>query len=364
MRARPLARLVLPATVALAVAGCSIPSWVPFLGKAKAPAKPAVATPAPEPPKSAPILTSGMTPASAQGEIVDRVVCVVNNDAITENELNEAEALYYYENKEGQKVGSERMELRVRLLQRIIENRLQLQQAERDKIQIEDAEMAEQLSDLMTRLKVPTEKDLEATLKAQGLTLESVKKRLKEQTMVQRLIRRKVALRISVTEQEIDRYLGENREKLESGLSFEARHILFLPDPGRGEDGWTDARRKAGEVYAILLGGTDFAETAKKFSEDGSGKDGGALGALKRGELAADIEAAVLKLRPGEVSPPFRSQVGYHLFKLDSRESLSGEALTNARNQIRDILFREKYAIRLKDYLVEIRQRAVIDMRL
>src|SRR5262249_5485157 len=158
-----------------------------------------------------------------------------------------------------------------------------------------------------------------------------------------------------------DRYLAENREKLESGLAFEARHILFLPDPGRGEDGWAEAQRRAGEVYAQLVSGGDFAELAEKDADDSSGNDGGDLSALKRGELAADIEAAVLKLRPGEVSTPFRSQVGYHLFKLESRETLSGDSLASARGQIRDILFREKYAARLRDYLVEIRQRAVID---
>jgi hypothetical protein len=56
--------------------------------------------------------------------------------------------------------------------------------------------------------------------------------------------------------------------------------------------------------------------------------------------------------------------VGYHLFKLDSKESLSGEGLTLARNQIRDILLREKLQARLKEWLGEIRQRAIIDMRL
>jgi hypothetical protein len=56
--------------------------------------------------------------------------------------------------------------------------------------------------------------------------------------------------------------------------------------------------------------------------------------------------------------------VGYHLFKLDSKEALSGEGLTQARNQIRDILLREKLQVRLKEWLSEIRQRAIIDMRL
>jgi peptidyl-prolyl cis-trans isomerase SurA len=310
------------------------------------------------------LLSSPAPAGSAQGEVVDRVICVVNNDAITDNELNEAEAIHYYETRESPRSGEARQELRVRLLQRLIESRLQLQQAEREKIQVEEVEVAEQLGELMGRLRVKTEPELEATLKSQGMTLEAVKKRLREQLMVQRLIRRKVALRISVTEQEIDRYLAENRDKLEAGLSFEARHILFLPEPGRGEDGWSDARRRAEAVAARLRAGEDFAEPARQHSDDGSGKDGGALGAVKRGELAADIEAVVLRLQPGESSAPFRSQVGYHIFKLESRETLGGESLAAARNQIRDILFREKYAARLRDYLVEIRQRAVIDMRL
>jgi hypothetical protein len=87
-------------------------------------------------------------------------------------------------------------------------------------------------------------------------------------------------------------------------------------------------------------------------------------GTLKKGELAPDIEEAILRLQPGEASTPFRSQVGYHLFRLDSRESLAGEALGQVRNQIRDILYRQKYDARLKEWLVEIKQRAIIDIRM
>ena len=117
--------------------------------------------------------------------------------------------------------------------------------------------------------------------------------------MVQRVVRRKVALRISVTEQEIDRYLDENREKLETGLTFEARHILVVPDPTKAEEGWEAARIRADEIYGQLLEGQDFTELAKKYSDDPSGKDGGDLGKLKRGELAQEIEDAILRLSPG-----------------------------------------------------------------
>lgn len=350
--------------------GCSVfgfptvPTWVPVLGK-PGPGTLPNGAPAPPPKQpTAPLISVGTAAPVDPETVLDRVICVVNNDAITLFELDEAEAYYLFENKEPPLSGEARTQLRDRLLQRIIDNRLQLQQADREKITVDDAEMNEQMADLMKRMNVKTELELEQAFRRQGVTLEAIKKRVRDQLAVERVRRRRVTMRVTVTEGEIDRYLEQNREKLETGLTFEARHILFIPDPNRGEDGWEDAKRRANEVYDRILGGGDFADLAKEYSQDGSGKDGGSLGVLKRGELAVDIEKAILDLSPGETSAPFRSQLGYHLFKLDSKERLGGEGLGQARNQIRDILLREKYAARLKEWMTEIRQRAIIDMRL
>ena len=364
------ARLLAGMLLALGLAGCSIPalptqvpSWVPFIGGPKADPNP-VAVPPPAP-VAAPLRPGATGPRAPGGEgVMDRVICVVNNDAITQFELDEAEAYFLYESKQAPSEGEARRALRDQLLQRLIDNRLQLQQAEREKITVDDAEMAEQMADVMKRLNVKNDAELEEALRPQGISVDAVKRRIRENLMVQRVIRRKVTLRISVTEQEIDRYLDENRAKLETALTFEARHILLLPEPARGEEGWEEARRRADDVYAKLLAGGDFAELARTNSDDGSAKDGGALGPLKRGELAPEIEAEILKLRPGEASAPFKSGVGYHLFRLDSQQTLTGEGLAQARNQIRDILFREKYQVRFKEWLAEIKQRAMIDVRL
>jgi parvulin-like peptidyl-prolyl isomerase len=99
-------------------------------------------------------------------------------------------------------------------------------------------------------------------------------------------------------------------------------------------------------------------------SRDGTAQDGGDLGTLKRGELAEEIESQILKLRPGAVGLPFRTELGYHIVKLESREVLSGEALLRTRQQIRDILFRQKYQVRLDVWLREIKQRALIEVRI
>jgi peptidyl-prolyl cis-trans isomerase SurA len=349
-------RLVPALLLSLGAAGCS------GAGKPKGP--PPVIPPPPRAESRAPILSGPALPPDAD-TVVDRVICVINADAVTLYELDEAEAYYLYENKLQPPPAEERAALREKVLSGIIEKRLQLQQAEKEKITIEDAELKEQLNDIQKRVGATTQAQFEEQIKAQGLTFESVKKRVYDQLMVQRIVRRRVALRVSVTEEDIDQYLNANRDKLETGLTFEARHILFLPQAGTGEDGWQAARRRADDVYTRVMSGEDFGELAAEFSEDpATAKNGGRLGILKRGELALDIEKAVLRLSPGEHSPPFRSEVGYHLFELDSKETLAGEQLAQARNQIRDILYRQKYDARLKEWLVEIRSKAIIEMRL
>jgi len=140
--------------------GCSVfalppaPEWVPLVGRpeqGKVPNAPPV--PAAKQP-TAPLISVGQAAPVDPDTILDRVICVVNNDAITLFELDEAEAYYLYESKEQPPSGDARTALRDRLLERIIENRLQLQQAEREKIIVDDAELAEQMTELMKKMNV------------------------------------------------------------------------------------------------------------------------------------------------------------------------------------------------------------------
>ena len=75
-------------------------------------------------------------------------------------------------------------------------------------------------------------------------------------------------------------------------------------------------------------------------------------------------ESRILALNTGEVSDPYRSDLGYHIFRLESKDALEGDGLTRARQQIREILFRQKYEARLDAWLREIRERAIIEVRM
>jgi peptidyl-prolyl cis-trans isomerase SurA len=363
MRRAPLLPLVL---LALALTGCALPGWVPLVGKKDAKAS--------APPRRTVTPGSELLPAPVVGEpvtkavpptaetIADRIVAVVNNDAITLAELQESVVMYRHETR-AQPATATDEELTRQFLNRLIESRLQLHEAEREKIVVEDGELAEELTERYKKFGSKSLDEFEQALRAQGLSVEVIKRRLKESMRVSKLVRRKVTLRVSVTEQEIAQYLDTNRAKLETGLSYHARHILIQPE-GDSDAAWESARIKADLMLKQLQEGADFAELARQNSKDATARDGGDLGTLKRGELAEEIEGVILALAPGEVSRPHRSSLGYHLFRLESKETLDGERLTRARQQIRDILFREKYDARLAAWITEMKQRAIIEVRL
>ncbi len=345
--------------LALFLGGCSIPSWMPLIGKPKGPPPPAPVATKPLSPDMPVPGDIRIRPPDTHESVADRVIAVVNNDAITLSELQETIVAYRAETR--QRAGPSDDELAKQFLPRLIDNRLQLQEADREKITVDEQEVTEELLERIKTYNAKTLEDFEKLLKEQGISLDAVKKRVRESLRVQKVIRRKVALRVSVTDGEIVQYLEENRQKLETGLSYHARHILILPEGGASDAAWEGARIKGEMLRSQALDGGDFAALAKQHSKDASGGD---LGTLKRGELAQDIEAEILKLEPGQISRPYRSSLGYHLFRLESKETLEGDGLTRVKQQIREILFRQKYEARLEAWLKEIKQRAIIEVRM
>jgi peptidyl-prolyl cis-trans isomerase SurA len=352
-----------PLLLALGLGGCTIPqwnpawvpAWVPILGTDSGAAAP--------PRTAAPPRVVEQTPIRPDAdEFMERVVAVVNNDAITLGELEEALAAARADTRQ-RPPGSDE-QVRREFLNRFIETRLQLQEAEREKIVVDEAEIDEELSERIKKTNMKDLDEFKAALKAQGINYESIRNRLRDNIKMSKIVRRKVTIRVSVTDPEIDRYLEENREKLETGLAYHARHILIVPEGGSTDAAWEAARIRTEVVRSQLREGADFAEIARKSSADATAKDGGDLGTLKRGELSQEIESRILGLKPGQVSDPYRSDLGYHIFLLESKEGLEGDGLTRARQQIREILFRQKYEARLDAWLREIRERAVIEVRM
>lgn len=303
-------------------------------------------------------------PATVDQALVDRVVAIVNEDVILMSELQEYLLIYLKEAKEPLPASTDQaMELQRKVLARMVNHRLQVQEARREKIEVSDGEVQTMVDDFVRR-NGGDRLRIEAQLRAQGLTWEGLRREMRDQLLANKIRGRRIGRVTSATDAEVGAYVAANRGKVEAGLRYHPRHIAVLAEPPESDAAWAQAKAEIDEVAAQLRQGADFADLARTHSKDGSAAGGGDLGWLTRGEIQSMFEEAILKLKPGEVTEPIKAAAGYHLFRLDEREELTDELLAQLRQQARDILIQKKAQERLDEWVERLRQRALIAERL
>lgn len=151
---------------------------------------------------------------------------------------------------------------------------------------------------------------------------------------------------------------GEQRQYLTQTL---ARHILVRSTALVSD---FEARNKLARLRERILQGEDFAELARANSEDpGSGAKGGDLGWANPGTFVGPFEEAMSKLRPGEISEPFRSQFGWHIVQVvERRQRDSTEELKRARAF--DAIRQRKIEEETQDWLRRLRDEAYVEYHL
>ncbi len=140
----------------------------------------------------------------------------------------------------------------------------------------------------------------------------------------------------------------------------QVRHILIRTGPNMPE---SEAKRQMTTLRDRITHGGDFADAARRFSQDGSAQNGGELGWVSPGELVPEFEQAMNRLRPGEVSEPVVTQFGVHLIQVQNRREteMSPEKQRDfARAEIREQKLRAAY----DDWVRQLRQTAYVEYRI
>lgn len=154
--------------------------------------------------------------------------------------------------------------------------------------------------------------------------------RVKDDMLTNYAIQKSVE-RIRVTEDEIKKFYDENPEQFDAGEVFNASHILV------------DSEEKAVEIASKLAAGEmTFEDAAREYSTCPSGKEGGMLGDFGRGQMVREFEDACAQMDVGTVSAPVKTQFGYHLIRLNNRETGGKVKFTEAKEQIREALLAQK----------------------
>ncbi|SDB47830.1 periplasmic chaperone for outer membrane proteins SurA [Desulfonatronum thiosulfatophilum] len=289
------------------------------------------------------------------GNVVDRIVAVVNGEVITLFELNQRfrPVVEQFQGRELQ--DEERRALldgKRQLLDRMVEEVLMRQEAERLEMQVTDLEVQTQIRQIREQLGASESQFLEY-LTLQGLTKDQYERRLREEMLRHRLLGFMIRRKVVVTSDEIRAYYENNKDDFAQQRQVRLGLILFA------------SHAEAEEVQARLNAGTiTFSDAAREYSRGPGAEQGGDMGLLAWRDLAADWRSALQPLRKGEISSIIRIQDRAAILKLMDEEPGEIKPLAAVEDQIREILMEPRLEERYENYMAGLRNRALIDIRL
>lgn len=269
---------------------------------------------------------------------IDRIVAVVDQVVITENELiDRIQTVRSQLEKQGGNVPPMDV-LQKQILERLINDRLLLQYAAQTGIRVDDTQLDKTVERIaeQNKLSVP---EFRTALEQEGISYRKFREDIRNEIVIARLREREVENRVNVTEAEIDNYLTTQSARGDVQDEFEIGHILVrTPEDGSPEE-LQKLKEKAEQALQALQGGTNFAEVSARYSDAPNALEGGSLGWKTSSQIPDLFNEALKGMQPGEVSPILRSPNGFHILKLTDRRG-STSPLVVEQTKLRHILIK------------------------
>lgn len=270
------------------------------------------------------IALTGQPPAASSQQAVTRIAAVVNEDIVTHHDVQARLRLVMAAG--GMAPTPENAErLRAQVIRNLIDERLQMQEATRTSIRVTDQEIADNFTRLERQNNMPPG-GFFAWLDQNEVPRSTATEQVKVSIAWSKLMRRRYARTVSVSEEEIDEAI---QRRIASRSTVERRVAeIFLPiDKPSEED---EVRRLAERLIEQMRSGVRFTQIAQQFSRSATASAGGDLGWVQPGQLDPDLERVVNSLSPGELSRPIKLPSGYYILLLIERRTPGGAAAAPA----------------------------------
>ncbi len=302
------------------------------------------------------LLAAHTSQANAALKPLDHIVVVVNDDVITNNMLDNRVSDFRKKLELSQLSRIDPDALKKQVLERMIRDTIQLQQAKQLGITVDDL----MLNRVLEKLAKSNNMSLEMfrdTIQAEGLDYTRFREQMREELIINQLQQRLVASKINVSDQEIQQYIEQNESGDSSKVTYELRHILIATPETASSDDIDQAREQVESIIKKIEAGSEFQDMAIKYSSGRNALKGGDLGKRKANELPQIFVDAVKDLKPGEISKPVKSASGFHLLQLTSS---SKDQIMVQQTNARHILIRPSSDVsddQARETLLELKQK-------
>jgi peptidyl-prolyl cis-trans isomerase SurA len=308
-----------------ALSGCSLFSSKKKEEPAPAPAAaPAAAAAAPAAAPAAKKESSGgfLPPGSSGNVEIDSIVVVVNDDVITQRELSNRIKTVSLRMKAQNVQMPDPADLRRQLLERMIVERSQLQLAKEMGVRVDDLQLDRAIARIAEAQKMNIQQ-LRDQMEKDGTPYASFREEIREEIIMQRLREHEVDGKIQISDAEVDSFIAA--EKAAAAEQFEiniSQIMIRIPDNASAEV-IAQRRARAEEVMRQLRTGADFAKMAATYSDASDALQGGSVGWRQPERLPPVFAEALVKLKPGQVTPIIKSTGAFHILKAVDRRSMA-----------------------------------------
>ena len=263
-------------------------------------------------------------------------------------------------------------EVKQRVLQQLIDEHLMLQEARDPRpievskgkigtppvIDVSQREIEEMLTNTKSKFSSPEE--FEEALKEQGLTVEDLKGRFKDQITIQKLIGREIRSRLTVSPAEMTAYFEAHQSEFITPPAVQVATLLIRPKDNL--DG-SRAYSQAQGIRKQLAAGSDFYDLARRFSDGFNAQMGGRIGLLEKGKNRKEIDNVLFDLKAGDISPIIKTPGGFHIFLIESVRPSHQPDLAEAQNDVQDRILNEKGTSRYNEWIAKLRADSYISVK-
>jgi len=269
---------------------------------------------------------------------VDRVVAIVNDEAITQHDIDDAKRVVLSQMKQQNVQPPSDDVLDKQVLERLITERSLLQFAKETGLRVDDTQIERAMQRIAQDNKLSPE-DFRKALAAENITYDKYREDIRSELVMQRLREREVDSHLTVSDTEVEQYLSTLKAQNAGDGEYEIAHILVLVPEQASADQIEAKRRRAEEALRAVKSGGDFGQVAAGFSDASDALRGGNLGWRAGARLPTVFAEQVRKMKPGEVSPVLRSASGFHIVKLIDKRG-KNDTLVVDQTHARHILIR------------------------
>jgi peptidyl-prolyl cis-trans isomerase SurA len=246
---------------------------------------------------------------------LDRVLVVINDEAVTQWDMNEQRRIMLSQLKASNIQPPSNDVLDKQVLERLIVERALLQFAKDTGIRVDDTTVERTILRVAEENKLKPD-EFRKVLEREGIPYANYREDIRRQIIVQRVREREVDSKVTVSDAEVDNYLATLASQAGGEDEYLLSHIYVTVPEQATPDVVESRRQRAAEALTEVRSGKDFAQVAAAYSNAPDASSGGNLGWRTAARLPSVFAEIVRKMKPGEVSGVLRSAGGFHVVKL------------------------------------------------